>query len=58
MDPVHVLVQLDVGGSALLALITQQSMQRLRIEPGTAVHALIKSVSVELGRVHRAAETG
>jgi molybdate transport system ATP-binding protein len=58
VDSVHVLVQLDVGGSALLALITQQSMQRLRIEPGTAVHALIKSVSVELGRVHRAAETG
>ncbi len=58
VDSVHVLVQLDIGGSKLLALITQQSMQRLKLAAGTAVHALIKSVSLELSSAHKAAGTG
>ena len=58
VDSVHTLVQLDVGGTKLLALITQQSLQRLGITPGTPVYALIKSVSVELGHPYKEAETG
>lgn len=57
VDSVHVLVQLDLGGTSLLALITQQSANRLSVAPGTAVYALIKSVSVELGQVGTVVET-
>lgn len=43
-----VVVQLTVGGVALLAEVTRDAVGRLGIEAGQRLHALIKSVSVEL----------
>jgi molybdate transport system ATP-binding protein len=56
IDSAQVLVQLDLGGTKLLALITRQSLRRLNLETGMAVYALIKSVSVDLGRAHKMVE--
>ncbi len=44
------LVSLDLGGGQLLARITLDAAQRLRLRPGTQVLALIKSMSVELSQ--------
>jgi molybdate transport system ATP-binding protein len=44
----HVLVQLAVGRLLLLAEVTRDAVQRLDIAPGATLHALIKSVSVEI----------
>jgi len=44
--PGHVLVRLDVGGTPLLARITQRSAERLGIRPGLNVHAQIKAVAL------------
>ena len=40
-------VQLDLGGTALIARITRKSAQDLGLRPGLAVFALIKSVSID-----------
>jgi molybdate transport system ATP-binding protein len=42
----HVLVKLDVAGSALLARITQRSANKLQIRPGLELWAQIKSVAL------------
>jgi molybdate transport system ATP-binding protein len=42
------LVEIDVGGGVLLARITLDAAERLRLRPGARVLALIKSMSVEL----------
>lgn len=41
-----VIVQMQCGDDRLLARITRRSAEALSLEPGTAVHAVIKSVSV------------
>jgi molybdopterin-binding protein len=41
-----VLVLLDVTGTRLLASITSDSAKRLRLQPGCAVWALTKSVTL------------
>ncbi len=44
--PAQVLVQLDCGGTFILARITRRSLDQLRIAPGIAVWAQIKSVAL------------
>jgi molybdate transport system ATP-binding protein len=44
----HVLVQLAMGSTRLLAEITRDTRSRLAIEPGRALHALVKSVSIDV----------
>ncbi|HET6157235.1 MAG TPA: molybdenum ABC transporter ATP-binding protein [Dongiaceae bacterium] len=39
------LLQLDLGGAALLALLTADSVHRLQLQPGQEVFALVKSVA-------------
>lgn len=39
------LLQLDLGGAALLALLTADSAHRLHLQPGQEVFALVKSVA-------------
>jgi molybdopterin-binding protein len=41
-------VQLAVGGVVLLAEVTRDAVSRLAIDVGQRLHALIKSVSIEL----------
>ena len=43
-----VVVQLTVGGVVLLAEVTRDAVARLGIDAGQRLHALIKSVSIEL----------
>jgi molybdate transport system ATP-binding protein len=40
-------VQLEVGGTPLIARITRKSAQQLALRPGLQVYALIKSVSID-----------
>jgi molybdate transport system ATP-binding protein len=42
------LVEIDIGGGILLARITLDAAERLRLRPGSRVLAFIKSVSVEV----------
>ena len=44
----NAIVQLAVGNTLLLAEVTRDAISTLRIAPGAALHALIKSVSIEL----------
>ena len=44
----HVIVQIAVGRVLLLAEVTRDAVARLRIEVGTRLHALIKSVSIDV----------
>jgi molybdate transport system ATP-binding protein len=44
----HVVVQLAVGRTLLLAEVTRDAVARLRIAVGTRLHALIKSVSIDV----------
>jgi molybdate transport system ATP-binding protein len=44
----HVIVQVAVGGVLLLAEVTRDAVGRLGLQPGMPVHALVKSVSVEV----------
>jgi molybdate transport system ATP-binding protein len=46
-DGPYVEVTIDIGGTALQALITGESASRLGLEPGLQVWALIKSVAVD-----------
>jgi molybdate transport system ATP-binding protein len=49
-DEIHhaALVELDVGGRAILARVTLDAAERLRLRAGTRVLAMIKSVSIEV----------
>jgi molybdate transport system ATP-binding protein len=40
-------VQLDVGGTELLARVTRKSLAELGLAPGSRVYALIKSVAID-----------
>jgi molybdate transport system ATP-binding protein len=44
----HVIVQLGIGGERLLAEVTRDAVERLSIREGQALHALIKSVSLQV----------
>jgi molybdate transport system ATP-binding protein len=44
----HVIVQLAVGGERLLAEVTRDAVERLSIRDGQVLHALIKSVSLQV----------
>ena len=45
------LVEVALGGGALLSRVTPDAIQRLQLAPGAAVLALVKSVAIELVRV-------
>jgi molybdate transport system ATP-binding protein len=47
-DADHAVVQVRVGGELLLAEVTPDAVSRLALAPGQPVHALVKSVSLEL----------
>jgi len=53
-DPVfdQVIVQLAVGQVLLLAEVTSDAVRSLRVEVGRRLHALIKSVSIEVLAIH------
>jgi molybdate transport system ATP-binding protein len=40
-------IRLDCGGEALIARLTRYSVERLGLEPGKPVFALIKSVALD-----------
>jgi molybdate transport system ATP-binding protein len=44
----QMMVQVGIGETRLLALVTRDAVQRLSLRPGTAMFALVKSVSVEI----------
>ena len=44
--PGHVLVRLAVGSATLLSRITRRSLERLALQPGMRVYALVKSVGI------------
>ena len=46
-DSPFVVVQVTVGSTALLAEVTRDAVHRLRIETGSSIYALVKSVSLE-----------
>ena len=46
-DSPFVVVQVTVGSTALLADVTRDAVHRLRIETGSSIYALVKSVSLE-----------
>lgn len=48
----QVVVQVAVGSLLLLAEVTRDAVDRLRIAVGLRLHALIKSVSIEVQAVH------
>ena len=45
--PGHLLLQLDLDGQTLLSRITRRSRERLALQPGKDVYALIKSITLE-----------
>jgi molybdate transport system ATP-binding protein len=47
-DADHVIVQIAVGRTLLLAEVTRDAVARLHIAVGTRLHALIKSVSIDV----------
>lgn len=52
-DHEAVLVQVDIGGAIVLARITREAAQTLRLQPGSGVWVLVKAVSTR-GRTFRA----
>ena len=44
----HVMVQVAVGGTPLLAEVTRDAVDRLGIIEGAPIHALVKSVSIDV----------
>jgi molybdate transport system ATP-binding protein len=44
--PSQVLVRLDCAGTVLLARVTRRALHSLKLEPGTTIWALVKSVAV------------
>jgi molybdate transport system ATP-binding protein len=49
----NVIVQVAVGALLLLAEVTQDAVDRLGLTPGTPVHALVKSVSIDVVSAER-----
>jgi molybdate transport system ATP-binding protein len=47
-DADHAVVQVRIGDERLLAEVTADAVTRLALAPGRSVHALVKSVSLEL----------
>ena len=43
-------VVVDVGGQELVAAITRASVERLKLRPGDAVVAIVKSTSIMIGK--------
>ncbi|MDZ4736438.1 MAG: molybdenum ABC transporter ATP-binding protein [Rhodospirillaceae bacterium] len=43
----HIDVQIACGGTLLIARITRRSLERLGLQPGTALYAVIKSVTID-----------
>ena len=43
-------VVVDVGGQELVAAITRASVERLKLRPGEAVVAIVKSTSIMIGK--------
>jgi molybdopterin-binding protein len=43
-------VVVDVGGQELVAAITRASAERLKLKPGDAVVAIVKSTSIIIGK--------
>jgi molybdopterin-binding protein len=43
-------VVVDVGGQELVAAITRASVERLKLRPGDAVVAIVKSTSIIVGK--------
>jgi molybdate transport system ATP-binding protein len=54
----HVIVQLAVGPTRLLAEVTRDAVSQLAIAPGRPLHALIKSVSLDVSPRATAASIG
>ena len=48
----HVIVQVAIGAVRLLAEVTRDAVSSLGIRPGMRLHALVKSVSIEVLSVH------
>ena len=53
-----VLVRLELGDEHILARLTRRSAQALGLEPGVAVHAILKSVAVAQADVGDAPSPG
>ena len=53
----HVIVQIAVGGVLLLAEVTRDAVAALGIVVGMPLHALIKSVSIDVLRPERSAQS-
>ena len=53
----HVIVQITVGRVLLLAEVTRDAIRSLGIEVGIGLHALIKSVSIEVLTAHHTEST-
>lgn len=45
--PGHALLRLDMDGQVLLSRITRRSCERLKLEPGKQVYALIKGITLD-----------
>jgi molybdopterin-binding protein len=43
-------VVVDVGGQEVVAMISKRSVERLRLEPGDPVVAIIKATEVMIGK--------
>jgi molybdopterin-binding protein len=54
----QVVVQIAVGGVRLLAEVTRDAIGRLGIAEGLPLHALVKSVSIEVQASGAAQESG
>jgi molybdate transport system ATP-binding protein len=53
-----VIVHVRVGGDTILARITRRAADQLHLQPGDAVHAIVKSMSVARDHVARAPAPG
>jgi molybdate transport system ATP-binding protein len=51
-----VLVHIDVAGHEIVARITRRAADQMRLAPGDAVHAIVKSMSIARGQIIRAPE--
>ena len=53
----HAVVQIAIGGTRLLAEVTRDAVARLGITVGMPIHALIKSVSIDVLTSQRVEQT-
>jgi len=49
-------VHIDVAGHEIVARITRRAADQMRLSPGDAVHAIVKSMSIARGQIIRAPE--